>query len=269
MDKKIKVLIIDDYTTFRFIATEELTQRGYDVVGAVGDGYEGIKQIKEKLPDIVLIDVILPGIDGIGVLKKMKELVLPKQPIFIVTTAMTSEYLMKEANSLGIEYYMLKPFDFDILAQRINELVKKERQGLNNNSAVPEKTQGMSNNSPFMSIDLESEVTGIILEMGIPAHIKGYQYLRTAIMMTVENNSLVNAITKILYPNIAKRYNTTPSRVERAIRHAIEVAWERGDIDKLQSVFKYSVSNLKGKPTNGEFIALLSDKLRLQYKRVI
>ena len=252
--QKFKVVILDDSTTFRNQMSIELHRKGIEVVGASGNGEEGVKLIREERPDVVVTDILLSGIDGIGVIKRVKEENLRRAPVFIIATKLSSDYLMKEANVLGVGYYLLKPFDAETLCERIEKLMGA-RQG-----------KEITESESAFTGEIEREVTDCILELGIPAHIKGYYYIRTAIIMSIENSELLHAITKILYPTIAKKFQTTPSRVERAIRHAIEVLWERGDIDKLQSVFGYTVSVNKGKPTNSEFIALLADKLRLKHK---
>ncbi len=253
--EKIKVIILDDSTTFRNQMSIELHRKDFEIVGVSGNGEEGIKLIKSERPDVVITDILLSGIDGIGVIKKIKEENLRRAPVFIIATKLSSDYLMREANALGVGYYLLKPVTPEILCERISKIAAARGR------AVTEPTAEGS-----FSGELEREVTDCILELGIPAHIKGYYYIRTAIIMAMENPELLHAVTKILYPSIAKKFQTTPSRVERAIRHAIEVSWERGDIEKLQAVFGYTVSVSKGKPTNSEFIALLADKLRLKHK---
>ncbi len=254
--QKVKVLILDDSTTFRNQMSIELHRKDFEIVGVSGNGEEGIKLIKSERPDVVVTDILLSGIDGIGVIKKIKEENMRRAPVFIIATKLSSDYLMREANSLGVGYYLLKPFEPETLCERIEKIAGTRLKG----EGAETETDGI------FSGEIEREVTDCILELGIPAHIKGYYYIRTAIIMSMENPELLHAVTKILYPTIAKKFQTTPSRVERAIRHAIEVSWERGDIEKLQAVFGYTVSVNKGKPTNSEFIALLADKLRLKHR---
>lgn len=259
MQKK-RILILDDSAAFRQKAASALRDRGFDVVATSGSGEEGLKIIREQCPDVVVTDILLAGVDGIGVIKKVKEQGLPRPPVFVIATRLSSDYLMRESNALGVGYYLLKPFEPETLCDRLERI-----------AGLPSREELLSAGEAAKSLvsggnELEREVTDCILDLGIPAHIKGYYYIRTAIIMSVADPEVMHAVTKILYPAIAKKFGTSPSRVERAIRHAIEVAWERGDIDKLQSVFGYTVSVHKGKPTNSEFIALLADKIRLRRK---
>ena len=284
MDRKLRVLVVDDNPSFRFVAAEELKMREFDVIAATGDGHSALQLINEEQPDAVLLDLVIPGVDGIGVLKSVTSSALKRKPNIIVATAMSTEYSLRECVRWGAAYYMLKPFDFDLLAQRLNELSlqtnsKSHAEMARENNLLGDIYGGIDINSftksrrhhPISSTanDMETEITRLILEMGVPAHIKGYQYLRSSILLAVEDSDVVNAVTKVLYPTVAKKYATTSTRVERAIRHAIEVAWERGDLDVLHSIFGYSVSGTRGKPTNSEFIALISDKIRLETKKVV
>ena len=224
---------------------------GFQVVGTAGDGEQAIRAIAEKKPDILVLDLMLSKQDGISVLKALSG--MDKRPITLATSGFITEYVASAAANLGARYLMLKPCDISALVDRMEEI----RGG--------ENVRQLSVRKPDKT-SIESMVTGIIHEIGVPAHIKGYQYLREAIIIAVNDMDVINAITKVLYPQVAKTFGTTPSRVERAIRHAIEVAWDRGDLDTLQSFFGYTVSNTKGKPTNSEFIALIADKLQLQLK---
>ncbi len=261
MGKKQRIVIVDANTTFRFIATEELKAKGYEIVTTVADGKTAVRVIEEEKPDIVLIDLVLPSLDGLGVMKQITSGSLEKKPVFIVSTAMSTEYSQTEAFKCGASYYLIKPYDFNVLSQRIESLISASEAVVNKNNVLSKEKSYIE-----MNKDLETEVTELLLELGVPAHIKGYQYLRASIMLATVDSEAVNAVTKILYPTVAKKFSTTSSRVERAIRHAIEVAWERGDIDILHGFFGYTVSNTRGKPTNSEFIALISDKLRLKNK---
>lgn len=284
MDRKLRVLVVDDNPSFRFVAAEELKMREFDVIAATGDGHSALQLINEEQPDAVLLDLVIPGIDGIGVLKSITSSTLKRKPNIIVATAMSTEYSLRECVRWGAAYYMLKPFDFDLLAQRLNELSlqtnsRNHADAARENNLIGDIYGGIDINNftksrrhhPISSTvnDMETEITRLILEMGVPAHIKGYQYLRSSILLAVEDSDVVNAVTKVLYPTVAKKYATTSTRVERAIRHAIEVAWERGDLDVLHSIFGYTVSNTRGKPTNSEFIALISDKIRLETRKVV
>ena len=224
---------------------------GFQVIGTAADGEQAIRQITEKKPQILVLDLMLPKQDGLSVLKAIDR--MDRKPITLATSAFISEYVSSAAAALGVRYLMLKPCDLAAVVERLEEM----RGGENLRLRLPRRGDKTS---------IESMVTGIIHEIGVPAHIKGYQYLREAIIIAVNDMDVINAITKVLYPQVAKTFQTTPSRVERAIRHAIEVAWDRGDLDTLQRFFGYTVSNTKGKPTNSEFIALIADKLQLQLK---
>ena len=218
--------------------------------------------IKEKKPDVVLMDIIMPKLDGLAVLDRVNHEPEMKKPAFIVISAVGQEKTTEDAFELGADYYILKPFDRDTVLKRIKR-ARVKRPG------VPVKIKAAETNvneKEYLERNLETDVTNIIHEVGVPAHIKGYQYLRDAIIMSVTDMEMLNSITKILYPTIAKQHQTTPSRVERAIRHAIEVAWSRGKMDTIEELFGYTVSGGKGKPTNSEFIALIADKIRLEYK---
>ena len=221
---------------------------GFTVAGSTGDGAEALRLCNELHPDLVLMDVVLPGLDGFALMKRMglQEAGTPK---VIVLSALCTEQAVSEAVSLGASFFFSKPCEMEALLERMGAVCTP---------AVPE---------PQMSApELKTLVAAVIHEIGVPAHIKGYQYLREAIMIAVEDMDVINAVTKVLYPEVAKRFGTTASRVERAIRHAIEVAWDRGDLETLQKYFGYTVSNAKGKPTNSEFIAMIADRLVLERK---
>lgn len=234
------------------------------VVGVARNGEEACRIIREKEPDIMLLDIIMPKLDGLSVMEKVNhDTQLGKKPEFVVVSAIGQERITEDAFLLGASYYIMKPFDHEMLLNRIQNL-KEVRQ---NKKAEIRKVPPYETKAAYMERNLETDVTDMIHEIGVPAHIKGYQYLRDAIMMAVEDMNMLNSITKILYPTIAKNHQTTPSRVERAIRHAIEVAWSRGKMDTIDELFGYTVSVGKGKPTNSEFIALIADKIRLDYKK--
>ncbi|MCD8333708.1 MAG: sporulation transcription factor Spo0A, partial [Clostridiales bacterium] len=235
-----------------------------DVVGTAKTGEEACEVIKTKEPDIVLLDIVMPKLDGLGVMDRTnRDKTIRKHPNYIIISAIGQENVTEDAFRLGASYYLMKPFDQEALVHRIKYI--KESIGLKPEDA----TQGViyENTHEAQEHDLETDVTNIIHEIGVPAHIKGYQYLREAIMMSVNDIEMLNSITKILYPTIAKKFQTTSSRVERAIRHAIEVAWSRGKMDTIDKIFGYTVHNGKGKPTNSEFIALIADKIRLDYRK--
>lgn len=254
MDHRIRVLIADNDKDFRNMLGDTLNDtQGIEVVGAVADGKQVIAQCEELEPDLLLMDIVLPEIDGLTVIRRVQH--LEKAPSIFVLTAFSSAEVMSECTELGVNFFMCKPLNAAALADRIVQW------GSGRRSQTPQAETVMDS-----ALALEIRVTDVIHQIGVPAHIKGYQYLREAIMMAVNDMESVGAITKILYPSIAKKARTTPSRVERAIRHAIEVAWDRGDIETLQSFFGYTVSGVKGKPTNSEFISMIADRIRLQMK---
>ena len=266
-DSKISVLIADDNKEFCSILNDYLlNQKDIVVTGIAKDGREALELIQQKQPDLVVLDIIMPHLDGLGVLEKLNGMDLDKMPRVIVLSAVGQDKITQQAITLGADYYVVKPFDMDIFTKRIREMfntqdVETKRRSVS--TQVVEREAAATSRGP---IDLETEITSIIHEIGVPAHIKGYMHLREAITMVVNDMELLSAVTKELYPSIAKKYNTTASRVERAIRHAIEVAWGRGQVDAINKLFGYTVHNEKGKPTNSEFIAIIADKLRLKNK---
>lgn len=259
---KITVAIVDDNERIvNLLETILKEDNDVEVVGKADNGIDALTIIKEKSPDVVLLDLIMPKLDGLGVLEKVKHnSEFKKTPAFIVVTAIGQEGVTENAFELGASYYIMKPFDNNIILSRIKQ-IKGESKLIDNH-----RVSTFENKTSYIERNLETDVTNIIHEIGVPAHIKGYQYLRDAIMMSVNDSEMLNSITKLLYPSIAKQHKTTPSRVERAIRHAIEVAWSRGKMDTIDDLFGYTVSNGKGKPTNSEFVALIADKIRLEYK---
>ena len=231
-----------------------------NLVGKAKNGEEMCQIIKDKQPDVVLLDLIMPKMDGLTVMEQVsQDKNVSKRPYFIVLTAVGQERITEDAFNKGANYYIMKPFNNEMLLNRI----KSVRKMFRNNEKKSEDTK---TENAVRGENLENRVTNMLHEIGIPAHIKGYHYLRDAIIMAVEDMDVLNAITKILYPTVAKKYQTTSSRVERAIRHAIEVAWSRGKLDTLDELFGYTVSTGKGKPTNSEFIALIADTIQLEYK---
>ena len=252
MEHATTVLIADGAEEFCSALSAALQRSdGFQVVGTAGDGEQAIRMIGERKPDILVLDLMLSKQDGFSVLKSMAN--MERRPVTLATSTFLTEYVSSAAAGLGVKYLMLKPCDMSALVERLEEI----RGGESPRTTGPRRLD---------KTGIESMVTGIIHEIGVPAHIKGYQYLREAIIIAVNDMDVINAITKVLYPQVAKTFGTTPSRVERAIRHAIEVAWDRGDLATLQRFFGYTVSNTKGKPTNSEFIALIADKLQLQLK---
>jgi len=269
MKEKVTILIADDNQEFaKTLANYIQEQEDMEVIGLAKDGEEAIDMITNIAPDVVLLDVIMPHLDGIGVLEKINMIKSEKKPTCIMLSAVGQDNITQRAISLGAEYYVVKPFDIELLIKRIRQLKDfKPSQNANNFISREIKNQYIElNNNSDEEKNLEALVTNIIHEVGVPAHIKGYQYLREAIIMVVKDIDVINQITKSLYPQIAYKFNTTPSRVERAIRHAIEVAWGRGDQKTVENIFGYTISAAKGKPTNSEFIAMIADKLRLELK---
>ena len=263
--EKINVLIVDDNARTASML-EEIVQGDEEmtVIGKAENGLDALEMIRDKEPDVVLLDLIMPKLDGLGVLEKVKkDKELKKVPAFIVISAIAQERVTENAFELGASYYILKPFDVSVVLSRIRQVGGRSSQHILEKRGVIAAGEIAQASRPH---NLEADVTDIIHEIGVPAHIKGYQYLRDAIMMSVDDPSMISSITKILYPTIAKRFQTTPSRVERAIRHAIEVAWSRGRMETLDALFGYTIDTGKGKPTNSEFIALIADRIRLSYR---
>lgn len=267
---KISVVIADDNKEFCSILNDYLlNQRDIVVTGIAKDGREALTLIEERKPDLVVLDIIMPHLDGLGVLERLNSMNLEKFPRIVVLSAVGQDKITQRAISLGADYYVVKPFDMDIFTKRIRDMFNDTLGGSDEpvrKQISMSTSEMMNNNNKRGPIDLETEITNIIHEIGVPAHIKGYMYLREAITMVVNDMELLSAVTKELYPSIAKKYNTTASRVERAIRHAIEVAWGRGQVEAINRLFGYTVHNEKGKPTNSEFIAIIADKLRLKNK---
>lgn len=258
METKIRVMLADGSEDFRALLAETLEAEGdIEVVASVGDGLEALALTAETGPDVLLLDLVLPKLDGLAVLQRIGE--TGCEPVTMVVSAFYNEHMVTRAAELGAYYFVPKPCDLGELICRLRQSVQPRRL-----SAPALISAGRA---ARQEQNLESTVTDIIHEIGVPAHIKGYQYLREAIMITINDMDVINAVTKVLYPAVAKRFATTPSRVERAIRHAIEVAWDRGDIETLQKYFGYTVSNIKGKPTNSEFIAMIADCISLEQKR--
>ncbi len=258
MQNCITVLIADDNKVFANNLAEFLkVQPGIKVAGVAYDGEETYGMVLETKPDIVLIDIVMPKRDGLSVLKRLSETKLDKKPEYIVMSVASSDRMIDSATNLGAEYFLLKPQENAAILDTIRSLAAMPAA-----SAATPTSETRTASTP----DLECVVTKYIHELGVPAHIKGYQYIRSAILMVIEDMDLLNYITKQLYPTIAKKYGTTSSRVERAIRHSIEVAWNRGKPEMLNEVFGYTIDTGKGKPTNSEFIAMVADRIRLNQK---
>lgn len=270
MKEKISILIADDNVEFANTMAECLNKHeDMEVVGLAKDGNEAVEMVKIMKPDVALLDVIMPHLDGLGVLEKIQELDIENKPICIMISAVGQDKITQKAITLGAEYYVVKPFDIELLVKRIREVKYYQNVPIRPmyiNREIKAQYIEIDPNEKKNQKNLEALVTNVIHEVGVPAHIKGYQYLREAIIMVINDIEVINQITKLLYPDIASKYKTTPSRVERAIRHAIEVAWGRGEQQTVESIFGYTVSAQKGKPTNSEFIAMIADKLRLELK---
>lgn len=249
MVNKVKVLIGDDSVEYGIACASTLRGQGMYVMTQPKDGTALLETIKSDAPDVVVMDAILPHMDAIELMKKVQASG-GKRPQFIVTSAYDNPFIEKQVMQGGAAYFMLKPFEISALGERITSLT----QG------------GMTGRNAPGTENMEIVVTDVIHQLGVPAHIKGYHYLREAILSSIEDPELLESVTKLLYPTVAKRFDTTSSRVERAIRHAIEIAWDRGNLDTLNAFFGYTVNTCKGKPTNSEFIALITDKLRLQHR---
>ena len=261
MGKTVKVILADaneDCLSSCLMAAGVIS--GIEVLCTVSDGAALLREVQERKPDVVLMDLVLPQMDGFSVLKALQK--MNPVPAAIVMTAFTNASVMTEAAALGAHYFVTKPCDYSELFERIQSMYSVSAKS--SAVAIP-NVQLAQHPQPER---LESMVTEVIHEIGVPAHIKGYKYIREAIILAVKDMDIINAVTKCLYPMVARRYGTTSSRVERAIRHAIEVAWDRGDIEVLQKYFGYTVSNVKGKPTNSEFIALIADRLKLKIQEL-
>jgi len=256
MNKQTKILIADEGADARRSIKDALLKYGYRFVDEASNGEDALSMIRRGGYDVVLCDVWLSRIDGIGLIRQALSLTYTPDmpPAFIVVSLVVNQNIFIEATKAGAALCLPKPIDLAGLGNHVSEIEEGRRQGT------------LTNDGASTGPDMEAQVTKIIHQIGVPAHIKGYQYLRSAILMTIRDNDVINSVTKVLYPSVAKKYQTTTSRVERAIRHAIEVAWDRGDVDTLNSYFGYTVQNNRGKPTNSEFIAMIADNLRLKYK---
>lgn len=262
MRNEFHILVLDEQRDFREKCSKKFREQGFFEPELFDDAEKAFERIEKGGIDVLIFDLILEHTDGVEFFKKIcSELDESSRPVCIMCSALGGETVVNNLLDMGLDYFMMKPVNFEILAERIKLLTKnmdiRDSQSLNEEEQSPEE----------LMLELEREITNVILEIGIPAHVKGYHYVRSAILMAIQAPESVNSITKVTYPTVAKKFNTTPSRVERAIRHAIEVAWDRGNIEVLNRIFGYSVSERKGKPTNSEFIALIADFLRLKYTK--
>ena len=248
MENRTTIILADANEEFRMTLQQTLEESGeFSVVGSTGDGMAAWQLVSERKPDLLVTDLLLPALDGFGLLERMEAAKLPVKTV--VVSALDRDQIVSQAMNKGAAFFMPKPCELPSLLERMRQVAAE-------GASLPEDEAQV----------LEREVTSVIHEVGVPAHIKGYQYVREAIVIAVQDMDVINAVTKVLYPEVARRYNTTPSRVERAVRHAIEVAWDRGDLETLQSYLGDTVSNTTGKPTNSEFIAMIADRIRLQRK---
>ena len=252
MSKKLKIMIVQENNDYALHCVKFLENYGYDVVSVEKDGSRVVEYIKLNTPDVVLMDVFMPKVDALGVLSQLKKENLSQRPVVALLLTCDNPRFESELLSAGADYCFIKPFELNIMAERLMQIAGWTQQ--------PVRQADRADS------DLEIVISDIMRQIGVPAHIKGYQYLREAIALSIKKPDLMHSVTKVLYPTVAKNNKTTPSRVERAIRHAIEVAWDRGDVDVLSSYFGYTIQNSRGKPTNSEFIAMISDKLRLKMK---
>ena len=251
MSNNSKVLLTGEGSEFGKNCANVLRSYGYNVSLIQKDGKALLSRIENGGYDVVIMEAFMSNLDALGVINQLKE--KGQRPLLLVMSSVDNQRFEQELLQAGADYYFLKPFDVQMLAQRIGQLMGWSK----NQENIAERES---------SNDLQVTISEIMHQIGVPAHIKGYQYLREAIMLSINDQETMSSVTKVLYPTVAKMYSTTSSRVERAIRHAIEVAWDRGDVDVLSSYFGYTIQNTRGKPTNSEFIAMISDKLRLQMK---
>lgn len=256
MNNRIRVVVVDDSQPMcdllrhQFDGTSDI-----EAVGIANNGEDALRLVEELRPDVLLLDLILPRLDGMAVLERMAG--MDKRPEVMVLSALGGEEFIQEVAQYGVRYYMVKPFNLDLICTRIRRMTDKQPR-------VHAQTSAHTHAQRSAPRSLDEEITSIFLMIGIPAHIKGYHFLREAVKLVMENQELINSITKQLYPSVAKNYNTTPSKVERAIRHAIEVAWTRGRIENINQIFGYNIYTKHDKPTNGEFVALVADKLLIE-----
>lgn len=259
MEHDTKILIVNENPAERQQLREALTKGGFRFLDEATNGEEALLKLRTSHYDAALIDAMLTRLDGIGVIRQYRAQASAEvAPVFLLFLPTSSTAMFAQATAAGAELCLLKPYDCGSLCEHLRRLLA----GRTDKTPTATATTGGAQGIP----DIETQITKIIHQIGVPAHIKGYQYLRTAILLTVSDSDIINSVTKILYPSVAKKYRTTTSRVERAIRHAIEVAWDRGDVDTLNSYFGYTIQNNRGKPTNSEFIAMIADNLRLRYK---
>lgn len=261
----LKILILDEQDSFKNMSKETLLASGYRNIETTDDPILALEQIKREMVDVVIFDVIISKIDGLEFMRRISLMNLSKKPMLIVCSAISIDSVISQMIALGADYYMIKPLSYDVLVERINMLLPKDENPDNEKNRIFSKQVPLSKED--LEFELEKKVTAVISEIGIPAHIKGYNYLRAAIIMAIKNPETTSGgVTKIIYPTIAKMFNTSASRVERAIRHAIESTWNRGNIETLDRFFGYTIDENRGKPTNSQFIAIIAETIRLGNK---
>ncbi|MBQ7500676.1 MAG: sporulation transcription factor Spo0A [Clostridia bacterium] len=257
MEHNIRILVADGNNDFRRNCRDNLKSRGFLFIDEASDGEEAISMMNKYHPDVIIADIWLPKKETLSVVRNCRVMkhAPERDPVIVISAIVVNEVMFSELTAAGADFCIRKPIDYDDLVERISRAYDIKRNKKPQFSEPKEDAD-----------DLETQVTKVIHQIGVPAHIKGYRYLRTAIILAIRDSTIINSVTKVLYPTVAKYYDTTSSRVERAIRHAIEVAWDRGDIDVLDSYFGYTIANSRGKPTNSEFIAMIADNLRLSNK---
>ena len=265
MEHNARILIADESQNERAILREGLRRAGWTQIDEATNGEDALHRIKHGRYDAAIINMMLTRLDGIGLVRTCHTEGFTNVPLptFLMLSPIANQTMIADAIGAGANSFLMKPYDMKSLCEHLRRMIRMREQANSSTNTASEPTgQGDTQGAP----DIETQITKIIHQIGVPAHIKGYQYLRTAILLTIEDSDMINSVTKVLYPSVAKKYQTTTSRVERAIRHAIEVAWDRGDVDTLNSYFGYTIQNNRGKPTNSEFIAMIADNLRLKYK---
>jgi len=263
----MKVLVCDDNKNFTGIVSNFLaSQNDMEVVDIALNGKEAVEKIIQNKPDVVLLDLVMPELDGLGVMEKLATCKLEKMPRIVLQSAISQEYVIKEALELGAYCFMMKPYELPVLADRMRTAYGDTSVASMSFITPPYNNEYINVDRVNKILDAEVEVTNLMHRVGIPANISGHQYLREAILMVIEDRGLITGITKELYPNVAKKYKTTAAKVERGIRHAIEVCWLRGRIDVLENTFGYTINPERGKPTNSEFIAMVADKIRMDIR---
>jgi len=264
MQEKIKVLVVDDNSNFATLLSDHINEQDdLEVIGIANNGIKAVEQIVDKSPDLVVLDIIMPYLDGLGVLEKINTLSLDKKPKIIVLSAVGQDNIARRAIDLGANYYIIKPFDFNVFLNRLRQMIYSKPDIEIGSSMTKTEPGVFAKKIQSESQNIEIQITEIINKIGVPPHVKGYQYLRTAIQMVYDDVSFLSKVTIEIYPGVAKKFNTTPSRVERAIRNAIEISLSRGNTEYVEAIFGQTLTRKKGKLTNSEFIAIIADRIRV------